>query len=86
MHANPLVPKGPILGALRKQGDPSWRVYVRSALETSQSVGGAAKALGIPRRTLDRWLHEDPTLREGLSLPRPGFYAHAPRPDPNPDG
>lgn len=57
-----------VLSALRIADPPAWRMKVRAALRAEGSVDNAARALGVSRSTLFRWLENDPELREGIEL------------------
>ena len=48
-----------------------WRETVRGALCGAGTVPGAAAALGLTARTLQRWLTAEPALRAGIAI-RPG--------------
>lgn len=59
------------LSGLRLAKPAEFARKVRAAVEKAGSIPGAAEALGVTRRTLDRWLTEAPALVEGLELPPP---------------
>jgi ActR/RegA family two-component response regulator len=65
------VTTGPLLVALRRVDHARWSRVVRAALASRGTVMGAAVALRIERRTLDRWLGAEPGLRAGIDLPGP---------------
>lgn len=58
--------------AMRLVDPARWRGLVRDALAATAGVPEAARALGVSRPTLYRWLGEDPTLADGIALPGPG--------------
>ena len=60
------------LAALRTLRPAGWRRVVRSALRAAGTVAGAARVLGVDRRSLERWIAEVPALAEGIDLPGRG--------------
>lgn len=59
---------GLALSGARRDDLPGWREAVVSALQQHPTLDLAAEALGVSRRTLNRWLAQDPDLRKGASL------------------
>lgn len=59
-----------LLGAqLRAHVAEAWAM-VATTLERSSTIAGAAEALGVPPRTLARWLARWPELRAALVVGR----------------
>ena len=58
--------------ALRVLDPDGYRAKIRTALTKTRSVQDAADQLGVPRRSLERWLETDPSLRDGIVLPSRG--------------
>jgi hypothetical protein len=58
--------------ALRVLDPDGYRAKIRTALIETVSVQGAADKLGVPRRSLERWLEADPSIRDGVPLPSRG--------------
>jgi len=58
--------------ALRVLDPDGYRAKIRAALAEARNVQGAADQLGVPRRSLERWLEADPALRDGITLPPRG--------------
>src|SRR5574341_2614350 len=60
------------LAALRRLAPEEWRARIRAGLVAVGTVKGAAKALGLHARTLQRWLRLVPECAEGIALAGPG--------------
>ena len=60
----PQEPREPLLRALRRVDPAQWRREVRAVLGAYEEVHAAARALGVGSDTLERWLREDPALRD----------------------
>lgn len=79
------------LTALRLARPTEWHTLVRNALERTRSVPAAADYLTehrwpCSRGLLYRYLHDYPTLAEGIPLPAPrGLPRGEPRQDKRPD-
>lgn len=57
-----------LLLALRKADPDAFRREIRPVLAAHGGVTDAARALGVARETLRRWLADDPALARGLDL------------------
>ena len=64
---------GPLLSAHREVDSARWQTTVRSALKKHRALVPTAEALGVSKRTLQRWISEVPQLVSGLSLPTVGW-------------
>jgi len=72
----PATPEAAALYALRLTDPSAYREKIKATLSATKSVAEAAKKLGMGRRSLERRLAEDPSLRDGISLPIPGAGSH----------
>lgn len=68
------VTTGLFLSTLRRADPPRWATVVRHALRTAGTIAGAAVALQVPRKTLQRWLEKNPGLRKGIDLVQHGQH------------
>lgn len=66
--------RGEVLTALYKRAEggdraarAAWRATVRHALADAGSIKGAAEALELGRRTIERWLAADASLGAGIA-------------------
>lgn len=63
---------GRTLAVAWQAGAPRAFAVIRCALVDHRSVPRAARALGVARRTLEKWLRITPALAAGVELPRRG--------------
>jgi transposase-like protein len=64
------MPRMSPLGHLRIVAPLEWRERIARALISHASIDDAARALDVSRRTLFRWMREDPVLRQSSPSPR----------------
>lgn len=68
--SRPIAAVGPVLVALRTTDPARWRTEVRAALREHGGTAGAAVALQVTQRTLNRWIAAEPDLLDGIALDR----------------
>lgn len=65
-----MVSGNPGLSALRYEDIDKWRAKVLTGIKTTTSLSAAARKLGVTKRTLSRWLMEDPKLSKAMKTGR----------------